>query len=278
MKGPNRVASRIRARKIKGEKILRPVHPNAGITAAYAAKINAIVEEMHKSVVYWVAGAYNRAPPEMAQDELSARALRDAMRKLSKRWLARFDEAANHLADYFARAVSKRSEAALKKILKDGGISIDWKMTAAQRDIMQATISEQVNLIKSIPARYLSSVESSVMRAVQTGMDLHQLSEDLQKHFGVTKKRAAFISRDQNSKATASMTRARQMEIGITEAQWLHSGGGKHPRPTHLKAGRDKVRYPVVEGWFDPAIQERIFPGWLINCRCVSKPIVKGFS
>ena len=71
------------------------------------------------------------------------------------------------------------------------------------------------------------------MRGIQTGRDLGQISRDLQDTFGVTRRRAAFIALDQNNKATASMTRARQTELGIKKAIWLHSHGGKKPRPTH---------------------------------------------
>ena len=58
----------------------------------------------------------------------------------------------------------------------------------------------------------------------------------------------------------------------------MHSGGGKEPRPTHLAAGKRKQRYDVREGWYDPAVGKNIFPGELINCRCVSRPVIEGFT
>lgn len=233
---------------------------------------------MAKSVSYWMKVTYRKNEPEIAQDELSSAALREAIRKLVKRWNDRFDEAAKQLAEHFSTSVSQRSDAALKKILKDGGFAIEFKMTRAQRDVLNATIQENVSLIKSIPQQYFTQVEGSVMRSVQAGRDLKSLSDDLIKHYGVTKRRAAFIARDQTNKATASLTRARQVESGITEAIWVHSGGGKEPRPTHAKAGRDKARYDIREGWYDPHEGKNIMPGELINCRCVSRAVVKGFS
>ena len=80
--------------------------------------------------------------PTLAQDELSAAVLKRVMRELSRRWLRRFDDAAQKLAEYFATSVSQRSDATLKRILKEGGISVEWKMTAAQRDIMQAAFKK----------------------------------------------------------------------------------------------------------------------------------------
>ena len=184
---------------------------------------------------------------------------------------------AERLAEYFAKSVADRSSANLRQILKDGGWTVDFKMTAAMRDIRDATVHANVQLIKSIPQQYLAQVEGIVMRGVQTGRDLGQVSQELQEQFGVSKRRAAFIARDQNQKASAAFTRARQIEIGIDEAVLVHSGAGKHPRPSHVKAGREKMRYNVKQGWFDPHEKKYIMPGELISCRCVGRSVVKGF-
>lgn len=260
------------------ERVLRAVRPNGGLEAEYRRRLVALIEALHKSAGYWIAAAYRANPPRLAQDETSAQTLLRSIRELSKRWLAKFDTAAERLADYFATAVEKRSSAALKRILKDGGFSVEWTMTPEMRDVMQATIGQQVGLIKSIPAQYLTQVEGSVMRSVQTGRDLGTLAKELQGHYGVSKRRAAFIARSQNGIATASMTRVRQQQAGITEAIWVHSGGGREPRASHVKAGAEGVRYDVTKGWFDPHEKQWIWPGELPNCRCVSKAVVKGFT
>ena len=266
------------SRSKSNAKTLRPVHPNAGIEARYRKRLLALVEEMNNSFAYWLKAAYRANPPVMAQDRNPAQELRATIRRLALRWQRNFDEAAPKLADWFAQSIYRRSDGAMRSILRDGGFSVKFKMTPAMKDVMDATIAEQVSLIKSIPQAYLTQVEGMVMRSVQAGRDLGPLAKDLQHQFGVTKRRAATIARDQNNKATASMTRVRQVQVGITEAIWVHSGGGKHPRPTHVRAGRDKQRYKVAEGWFDPAVGKNIFPGELINCRCVSKPVIPGFS
>lgn len=260
------------------QKVLRPVHPNAGIEAAYNKRLRCLIEEMHNSLRYWISAEYKAHPPLMAQDRNPAQELRAAIRKLAQQWQRNFDDAAPKLAEYFSKSTYLRSEAALRKILRDGGYSVKFQMTPAMKDVLDATISQNVSLIKSIPSQYLTQVEGSVMRSVAAGRDLGSLTKELQEHFGVTKRRAAFISRSQNNLATAAMTRTRQVQLGITEAIWMHSGGGKHPRPTHLAAGRDKTKYDTSKGWFDPAVGKLIFPGELPNCRCVSRAVVKGFS
>jgi SPP1 gp7 family putative phage head morphogenesis protein len=260
----------------KTDKVLTAVRPNVGIEAAYREKLQALIADMDKSVVYWLRAAYRANEPVMAQDRTPADELRDAPRKLAKRWQKNFDEAAPALADYFAQAVADRSSGALKAILKKAGFTVKFKMTRAMRDVMAATVGQQVSLIKSIPSQYFTNIEGLVMRSVQSGRDLAQLTKDLQQQFGVTHRRAAFIARDQNNKATASMTRARQDELGLNEAIWIHSGGGKHPRPTHVAMQGKK--YDVNKGMWDSAVNRWIFPGEEINCRCISRSIIPGFS
>jgi SPP1 gp7 family putative phage head morphogenesis protein len=244
---------------------------------AYRKKLDRLISDMNASVDYWLKAAYRENPPTMAFDDiLPANALKKAIALLKKRWLRNFDRAAPKLAKYFATAVQNRSDKALAKILRDGGFSVKFQMSQAMKDVVQATTTENVGLIKSIASQHLNEVEGLVMRSVSRGRDLGYLSKELEKRYGVTKRRAALISKDQNNKATANMHRVRQVELGITQAKWRHSGGGKVPRPTHV-ANNGKL-YDVEKGWWDPAVKQFIHPGELINCRCVSISVIPGFS
>lgn len=258
-------------------KALAAIHPNEGVAAEYRRRLLRLVDEMGRSVAYWLKAAYRANEPHaMAQDADPADVLRKVLAELQKRWQSRFDDAAEALAEHFAKAAADRSDAALKASLRKAGFTVKFKPSAAQRDIMKATVQQNVSLIRSIPAQYLTQVEGSVMRAVQVGGDLGKLTAELQKHHGVTRRRAANIARDQNSKATAALKRARQLELGIEEEEWRHAGSAKHPRPSHVKAGKDRVRYKVAEGWLDPAIGRRIWPGSEIGCECIGQPVIPG--
>lgn len=242
-----------------------------------------MIDEMHRSMIYWLCASYKKNEPnisKLASDATPAEELAAQIRRLARRWLRRFNQLAPNLANYFSQSVDKRNELVLKRILRDGGFSVRFQKTPAMQDIMQAIVHENVSLIKSIPQQYLRNVETVVMQSVQTGRDLKQLTDDLQKQFNVMKRRATLIARDQNNKATAYLHRARMLEHGINEAIWMHSGGGQHPRRTHVKAGRDRVKFDLAKGWFDPdpKVQKYILPGQLINCRCVYRPVVAGFS
>jgi Phage Mu protein F like protein len=250
--------------KRRNEKVLRAVHPNLGIQYEYQEKLRGWMALMHKSIMRFVIAAYRANEPVMAQDAVPANELQKAIRKLVKRWKKNFNEAAPELAKWFAMSASRRSDKVLAKILKDAGITVKFTMTKAQRDVLRATVHANVSLIKSIPTQYLNQVEGIVMRSVQTGMGIGPLAKELEKSYGVTKRRAALIARDQNLKATASLNRARQIELGVTDAIWMHSHGGNEPRPTHVKM--DGKRYSLAKGMWDSHEKKWIQVGQLINC------------
>ena len=259
------------------QRVLRAVRPNAGIRDAYQGRIDALIDEMGNSVLYWLRASYRRNEPAVAKlaQDTAAGELGDAVRRLRRRWEDRFGEMSEDLAAYFAKAVVARNDNELKRILKKAGWTVDFKLTAAVRDVLNATVAENVSLIRSIPQRYLTDVEGAVMRSVVAGRDLGQLSDVLRHDFGVTKRRAGLISLDQNNKISGAVQRVRFLELGIEKAVWRHSHAGKTYRRTHV--ANDGKEYDIGKGWYDPDEGKFIRPGELVNCRCYSTPVLPGF-
>lgn len=260
---------------------LRPLRANAGLHAAYRQRILALVQEMQDSLEYWLKAAHNASEdPAMDSSEfvrkmarLPAKLMQEAMGKMAARWNRRFDEAAPRLAEWFLQKQKNYTDGTLKAILKDAGFSVQMTMTPAMANTLQASIAENVSLIKSIGAQHLTKVEGLVMRATVAGRDLGPLAKDLQHQFGVTQRRAAFIARDQANKVTASLNSTRQQELGITQGKWRHSGAGAEPRPEHVAANGklfDLSKGMLLEG-------EWVLPGQAINCRCSWAPVIPGF-
>lgn len=239
---------------------LRAIHPNAGIEAWYRRKMDAEIKAMQDSITYWLTANYRKTG--LAQDDSPAVVMREAMKKLTKHWHKVFDNLATGMAKRLAEKVMGHSDRMLDADLKGAGFAVPFKMTKPMNDAFQATVGENVNLIKSIASEHLSDVEGIVMRSVARGRDLGAMAKDLQHRFGVTKRRAALIARDQNNKATSVMQAARQKDIGITEGIWKHSHAGKQPRPSHLKA--DGKKFDLSKGMYLDG--EWVMPGQAINC------------
>jgi hypothetical protein len=265
----------VRAAKLK---VGHPVHPNAGIRARYQRQMDDLIDEMNASLHHWLAARWRTDPPTLALDESWFGALRRTMRELGQRWEQRFADAAPRFADYFATRAADRSTSKLREIMRDAGISVEFKQSAPVRAALGAIVDENVGLIRSIASEHLSAVNGIVMRGVAQGRDLHFISRELRDLFDVPKHRAALIARDQNNKATAAILRIRQQEADITHAVWVHSTAGKVPRPEHVAFAAGKLggpTYAVVKGAYLEG--KWTWPGVEINCRCVSRPIIPGF-
>jgi len=256
-------------------KLARPVNPNAGVQAEYRQRLDKLIREMRDSVDYWIKLDYRRNESRIiAEDASPANELRRRMNELSKRWLKQFNQGAKKLAEWFADESLKSSDAALKKILRDAGVSVKFTMTEGMTDAWDAIRNENVQLIRSIGAQYLSDVEGLVQRSVTQGRDMGELTKQLTKRYGVTKDRAALIARDQNNKATSALTKRRQQDLGIKQGKWRHSHAGKQPRQSHVDA--DGKIFDIDKGMYIDG--EWIMPGEKINCRCTWAPVIPGLE
>jgi SPP1 gp7 family putative phage head morphogenesis protein len=257
---------------------LPATHPSVGLEAEYRKALDAAIAEMHRSLVWFLRSAYKRQEPEvsnfLAQDASPARYLNAVMRRLARRWQRKFDKLAPELAAFFAQKAEQRSTTALQSAMRKAGWTVKFTMSPAANDALQAVIGENVGLIKSIAQEHLSEVQGSLMRSVSRGGDLGAMVKELEARYAITRRRASLIARDQNNKANAVITRVRQLEVGITEAIWMHSHAGKHPRPSHVAA--DGKRYDIAKGCLIDG--EWILPGQLINCRCTCRPVLPGLA
>ncbi len=253
-------------------KAIRAIWPNVGSRNRYHRRLAKLVAEMAASVEYWLTAQRKDAPPILAQDALPSAEMQEEVRRLFEQWRKRFEEEAPKMAGSFVRSQFSATDNAMRQALRDAGWSIEFMMTPAMRDAFEAVLAENVGLIRSIPAQYLQEVEGIVMRNYTSGRNVRAMAEEIRGRYKVASNRAWLIARDQSNKANAVVQRARRTELGIKEFQWLHSHAGKKPRSTHV--AMNGKRFPVNKGSWDSKEGAYVFPGELINCRCVSRSIL----
>ena len=260
---------------------LSPIRPNQGLRLRYERAMLAPIEEMHKSVLYWLQAQYRDAPPALAQDAkpVPSKVMQKRFKELAKKWLKRFDDAAPKIADAYLKGSFKATDSAMRAALAKSGISVKFKMTRPMRDAFDASLNANVGLIKSIPQRYLLQVEGIVSRSYAEGRDLGSMVKDLKALYPKAARRAKFIALDQSNKANSVVENARRQQLGIDRAVWQHSAGGKVPRPEHVKAtGRV---YDITKGCpikNEKGVLELIQPGQKPFCRCVSLSVIPGLK
>ena len=254
------------------QKVARAVRPNLGTQARYRLRMLKLIAEMARSVEYWLKAQWRETPPIMAEDALPVTEMQKELRGLSERWKKRFEEMAPKVAESFLRNQFKGTDNAMRQALREAAWTVEFRLTPAMREAFEASLAENVGLIRSIPEQYLREVEGIVMRNYTQGRNLKAMAEEIRSLYKIAAHRATFIARDQSIKANSVVTRARQKELNIEEAIWLHSHAGVKPRPTHV--AMDGKRYKIDKGMWDSAVQRYVFPGEEINCGCLSRSVL----
>lgn len=261
-------------RLIKNEKQTLPeIRTNAGVARAYQKALTNMVREIHTDVFNTLVVEFKA---QAKREKLAMDGISDwvghVLDMLISKWQSRLEMLAPTIADLFLNRTKNNYDVQMKKAMRDAGFTVRMQMIPFQAEMLKASLAENVGLIKSINSKYFDDIQTSVWQCIQGGYDLGGLSKDLHSTYGVAKRRAAFIARDQSAKAHAVIEQARRQELGITKAIWMHSHAGKVPRPSHVKA--DGVEFDVSKGLFLDG--KWVLPGQEINCRCGSRAVIEG--
>lgn len=257
----------------RGKPLTAPVAPAARL----AGSLNHMIEEMHKTTLRELRAAFREPEaPGAGMDASFASSVSRVLTKMREKFMGIFSARSLKLAEYLNRSVSAASASQLRESLKEvsGGLTLKTDVISGPvAEVMKAGVKEGVALIKSIPDKYFLDIEGAVMRSIQSGRGMADLQPFIERLGHSTKKRAALIARDQTSKATTALNRARMEALGVRQFEWLHSGGGKEPRELHIALSGRIFSFddpPVI----DERTGERGFPGQLINCRCRMGPVI----
>lgn len=269
-------------RNLGEEVICEPVWPNAGVADWYALQLQHLLGFAQSEIQSNIALDYHRGVNTIgftADAPSRVSLVQRTLDKWAAKWTKTFDAMSDDIALRFATRARNATDAGVKASFAKAGFTVKFKLTRGMRDSYKAVVQTNVELIRSIPAQYLKDVRTAVWSNLTTGGgDMEALRKKIQDVYGVADRRAAFIARDQTNKAKAVFEEARRDELGIEEAEWQHSNAGqeKYKRPTHVKAGAQRTRYKIKEGWLDPATGKRIWPGTEIGCRCTSRSVIPG--
>lgn len=254
------------------------IKPSDAIALKYRREMVGMVRAMAKDIHKEVMGVYRpyreMRRAKMVGDASVVEMMVSAFKRLQGKWGD--DTEANKQARSFVKAVDGHVVAGFTRGLRRE-VKDDDEMVAPSpaikrlkgldlRTTQEAAIADNVSLIKSIPEKYLNDVQNDVMRGLQDGWPLDRMSASLQHRYGITKRRADTIARDQCAKVTENLKTKRAIAVGFTEGVWWHSDGSRHPRKSHQAA--NGKRFDLSKGCEIDG--EFIFPGQEINCKCFS--------
>jgi SPP1 gp7 family putative phage head morphogenesis protein len=97
------------------------------------------------------------------------------------------------------------------------------------------------------------------------------VGREIQEEYGMGRRHAQFIARDQIAKLNADLCQAQQKDAGVEEYVWSTSGD-RRVRERHQELDGNRFK------WNDPPIVDersgrRCHPGQDYSCRCVALPV-----
>ncbi len=271
MKGQRRTMSKKRDDIVRANAL----NYNASLQLWYNRGIQKLIKKMTTEVKKEVTKLFKRLPvPEFTSDESIGSQSRILMNMLTDKFEKLFAREGQDLVDHMMERNLEISSVNIKKSLKElsGGLSINTSRVPKElTDVVNASIAENVSLIKSIPAQYFKDVTGAVMRSITSGQGLYDLLPEIKKYEGVTARRAELIALDQTRKAYSSVNAIKLDKLGVKKFEWLHSGGSREPRESHIKIDGEIFSFANLEA--EQAArgvpkQDRGLPGTPINCRC----------
>ncbi len=221
--------------------------PNAAIEQEYAAVILTLVRRMCDDTKKAMQQVFAGEKPEIAPHEPDA-----AMDAADPGTSTQARIALNALMDkyepLFNRWAKKATKRMMDRTVKNSGVTLGMslrqmstavqldasKMSPALLEIINASTTEAVSLIKLIPAKYLTNVQGAVSRSITTGNGMQDLVPYLEKQYAGNIRHARNVAHDQTRKAYNNTTAARMESIGVTQYEWIHSAGPKEPRALHV--------------------------------------------
>lgn len=264
---------------------------NAALQEKYEAQLRKLVSQMTKETLSEITKLFKQPISKtyfkeqkeagtIAQDASLSSQARILMNSLTDKFSQLFGKKSKDFAENMLNGQIKVSKTTLFTSLKklSGGLSLKTGVVPkGMEDVSKAIIEENVSLIKSIPEQYLKDVTGSVMRSITTGRGIADLVPEIQKYAGVVDRRTRNIALDQTRKAYNSINKQRMQAIGVKQFEWIHSGGGQHPRESHLKMSGKIFNFATLykeqEALNVPKADQGI-PGEAINCRCTMVPVI----
>lgn len=254
---------------------------NAAVQERYVKELVSLVKQMTQQSEREVLRLFKTETAEQfftTDANITAQA-KMTTNRLTKKFDQLFRMKSKGLAETMVNQTEKASSTNLHSSLKQlsGGLSLGTRVfTGEMNTVMNAVIAENVGLITSIAQEYLKNVQGAVMRSITIGNGLQDLIPFFEKQEGITIRRARNIALDQTRKAYNTISAEKMKKIGVTEYEWIHSGGGQHPREDHIAMNGkifsltdpDKMAIIDKDG-------TRGKPADAPNCKCTMRPIIK---
>lgn len=158
-----------------------------------------------------------------------------------------------------------------KAVGKTLGINLldDYYSGDYYREMLEKWVSNNVELIKTVSGQSLEKMKELVYQNYMKGSTTTGIVKEIQRQYGMSKRHAKLIARDQTAKLNADITESQQRDAGVSRYKW--SG---------VMDQRERKSHRELEGktfsWDNPPDvggDRRCHPGQDYQCRCCAIPV-----
>jgi SPP1 gp7 family putative phage head morphogenesis protein len=152
-------------------------------------------------------------------------------------------------------------------------VTVPAQLSPNARDEITRTLTDNVQLsIKKFAAARIPELRAKVEQNVTDGGRIDRLAEIIEADYGVSKRKAAFLARQETNLFTSKYREARAKEVGSRRYKW-HTRLDNKVRHDHRHLDGETFFWdspPIV----DAKTGRRANPGEDYNCRCIARPIL----
>ncbi|WP_377838716.1 phage minor head protein [Bosea sp. UC22_33] len=256
--------------------VLRPISATVAFQAALLAPTNRLLKRMAEQVAQDVLPAAISAKAQMMRDDLNwferaMRALRDFadgfVEGLRSEWRDAFDTEEERNKRRFNEAVRSAIGIDLGAVIQAEGIG----------NTIDAAVLANVSRVRGLSQDVANRLASKLLDALTRGLSNRDIERILIDEFGMARRRAKFIARDQAASFNGDLNEIRQTAMGVVEYEWSTSldervtgnPDGIYPnaRPSHWDRQGKRFR------WNKPP--EGGHPGQRPGCRCTARAVIE---
>jgi SPP1 gp7 family putative phage head morphogenesis protein len=266
--------------RVPVSKSAKAVEPDRQAAIQYNADLQKLVGHIKRDIDTVIVPMLRTLKPQFVGDsgitDGWAEQITAALMALTQKWTsAQISKGAALVASRYVQALNETNKTRFVKTMQPIGIDVFGDSPNID-NILQAATANNVQLIKSIPQQYLGQVDSIVLGNMRAGLRPSAIVDQLSNQYGVTKRRAALIARDQTLKANGELTKQRQEDAGFEFFRWADSDDSRVRDEHEDIANRDIGYGKGVYRWDDPPKNRKgqpIFPGMEVQCRCNAIPV-----
>lgn len=158
-----------------------------------------------------------------------------------------------------------------KVVSKTLGIDLleDYYSGDFYKDMIEKWVSDNVDLIKTVPHKSLEQMKEIVYSGYMNGQSTTNIIKEIQRQYGMDKRHARLIARDQTAQLNAAITKKQQKDAGVNRYEWSDSNDNRVRSSHHRLNGH-------IFSWDDPPETDkgrRCHPGEDYQCRCCALPV-----